>query len=117
MWLTGGFAAAASEVPVGGGNDALLALIGGIAVAVIGGATTVLVASINSRNTKTAPSPPAPSGAGSGGDMAFRDFVVGELAVARRRDDDGDERDEIQDRRLDQIERVLDLDNPEWRHR
>lgn len=112
MWHIGGLLAA--EAPTSGGNDQLLVMIGGIVVAAIGAAATVLVAALN-RSNKTAPSPPGASGPGS--DMAFRDYVIGEIAVGRKRDDDGDERDEIQDRRLDQIERVLDLDNPEWRHR
>lgn len=36
-------------------------------------------------------------------------------AVLASRADDSDERDQVQDRRLDQIERVLDVDNPQWR--
>jgi hypothetical protein len=36
-------------------------------------------------------------------------------AVLTQRADDSDERDETQDRRLDVLERVLDLDNPNWR--
>jgi hypothetical protein len=46
--------------------------------------------------------------------------VVGNLrervAVLERRADDSDDRDEVQDRRLDQIEDRLDLDNPRWGH-
>jgi hypothetical protein len=38
-------------------------------------------------------------------------------AVLSARADDSDDRDEAQDRRLDQIERALDLDNVMWRHR
>lgn len=112
MWHTGALAAA-TEIPATGGNDALLALIGGIIIAAIGAAATVIVAAINTRNNRTAPSPPAPDGTP---DVPFRDFVVGELAVGRRRADDADERDEVQDRRLDQIERALDIDNTTWRH-
>ena len=36
-------------------------------------------------------------------------------AVLIARADDSDERDETQDRRLDVLERVLDLDNVNWR--
>lgn len=104
----------AAEAPATGGNDALLVMIGGIVVAALGAAATVLVAAINSRSGKP-PALPQPTPAPTA-DMAHRDYVVGRLAVHDQRLDDGDERDEIQDRRLDQLERVLDLDNPSWRH-
>lgn len=117
MWHIGGLVAASSEVPASGGSDSLLVVIGGIVVAGIGAAATVLVAAINSRNSKTTPSPPPPTATGVGVDQTFRDFVIGKLAVHDQRLDDADERDEVQDRRHDQVERVLDLDNPQWRHR
>jgi hypothetical protein len=37
-------------------------------------------------------------------------------AVLTQRADMSDDRDEAQDRRLDQIERVLDVENVNWRH-
>ena len=104
----------AAEVPATGGNDALLTVIGAVVVAAIGGAVTVIVAAMNGRN-KVSPSPPSPEPTAMG-DMPFRDYVIGKLAVHDRRLDDGDERDEVQDRRLDQIERAVDIDNIEWRH-
>lgn len=102
---------AAADPPGTGSKDELLVVAGGIVVAAIGSAGLVLSSWFSGRNKTTpAPTPVVP-------DLAWRDYVSGELAVGRRRADDGDEQDEIQDRRLDQIERVLDIDNPEWRHR
>lgn len=110
MWLTGVLAA---EVPASGGSsDQLLVMIGGIVVAALGTIGAVAVAAINNRN-KTAPSPPAALSPAS--DLAWRDYVTGELAVGRARADDSDERDEMQDRRLDHLERVLDRSHPDWR--
>lgn len=109
MWLTGVLAA---EVPASGGNDQLLVMIGGIVVAAFGMIGVVGAAALNNRN-KTAPSPPAVANPAS--DLAWRDYVTGELAVGRARADDSDERDEMQDRRLDHLERVLDRSHPDWR--
>lgn len=96
------------------GNDQLVIILGGILVAAITAGGTVLVAMVNSRANRTTPSPPSPSGeAAAGVELAH---VREELAVLRYRADDSDERDEMQDRRLDQIERVLDIENPNWRH-
>lgn len=106
MWNAWGLLAA--EAPVEAGvSDQLIVMIGGIAVAAIGAIATVLVALVNSRS-KTTPSPPPPS---DGGHVVYE-----RLAVLERRADDADERDEVQDRRLDQVEDVLDVDNPRWAH-
>lgn len=108
--------AAESPATADGQTQIILAIIGLLSVvlvAAIGGLFSLLSARAN----RTEPAPPPPSATPFPGiDLPFRDYVVGELAVNRKRDDDSDERDEIQDRRLDQIERHLDLENPEWRH-
>lgn len=106
MWTWGDVYAAAD--PVG---DQRLIILGGIIVAAITAGATVLVAIVNARANRTAPSPPAPDGAADV--VAVRE----RMAVVERRADDNDDRDDVQDRRLDQIERALDLDNPDWRHR
>jgi hypothetical protein len=74
----------------------------GIVVVTLG---TIAVQAQKSRSER----PPLP---GAGGDHELYERT----AVLRQRADDADERDEVQDRRLDQIERHLDLDNPNWRH-
>lgn len=93
MWL---LAADAPPVPQDSQTAIVLgiiALLTGVLVAVVGGVFSVLSARAN----RTEPSPPAPT---PGMDLAFRDYVVGELAVARQREDDSDERDDMQDRAL-----------------
>ena len=102
--------AASDTAPSGTGGDQLVIIIGGIVVAAITAAGTVLVAVVNSRSNRTAPAPPDPA--------VSRDAtgLHEDVAVLRYRADDNDERDDVQDRRLDQIERQLDLDNPSWRH-
>lgn len=84
---------------------AVFALLG-VVITALGG---VAVALINSRNKATA-DPPAAT-------LPLETRAYERIAVVERRMDDNDDRDEVQDRRIDQIERVLDLDNPEWRHR
>lgn len=79
-------------------------------VAVVTAAAGVIVALINSRKERTAPAPPAAS------DHDEVMHVRERIAVLEQRADDSDERDETQDRRLDQLERNADLDNPHWRH-
>lgn len=110
MWHLGGIAVAAAEMPPTGGNDALLALIGGVIIAVIGGVVTISVNLINKPKNQPAPS-------GTAVDPSWRDFVSGELAVLKRRADDNDDRDDMQDRRLEHIERAKDHDHPDWRRR
>lgn len=116
MWLTGvalAFWAVDEPVSAGTGVDQLAVIIGGIATAFIGGIVAVTVAMINARANRTAPSPPAPTS--SGASTAELVSVHEDIAVLRYRLDDNDEAREIVDRRLDQIERVLDVDNPRWR--
>jgi hypothetical protein len=108
LWHLGGLAVAA-DVPPSSGSDALLALIGGVLIAVIGGVVTISVNLINKpKNTATSSSVTVV-------EPTWRDFVVGELAVLRNRADDHDEILDVQDRRLDHIERAKDHDHPGWR--
>lgn len=103
MWL------AVADSPAG--QDAQTAIVLGV----IGLLTAVLVAVatgvfsvLTARANRTTPAPVSPMG----------DHTLFErVAVLERRADDSDERDEVQDRRLDQLERAADLDNPDWRHR
>lgn len=108
MWLHGGWASAAETTTQTGASDQLIIVIGGVVTAAIVALGGVLVAIVNRGGGKTVASPPT---AAVNGDHALYERT----AVLARRADDADERDEVQDRRLDQIERVLDLDNPEWR--
>lgn len=116
MWLHGATPWLwAQDAPTSSGTDQLVILIGGIVVAAVTAGGTVLVAVVNARANRTAPSPPAPL------------IDAGEV---RRRLDDGDEAREIIDRRLerhertqdrfgDRLERIedhLDRANPGWRH-
>jgi hypothetical protein len=109
LWLV------AADAPVQDSQTAIvlgvIALLTAVLVAVVGGVFTLL----NTRASRTTPpDQPAPPQQ-QPMDLAFRDFVVGELAVARERLDDHDEDLAIKDRRHDQVERYLDLDNPNWR--
>lgn len=109
MWLHGGLSAAAGATPAGV-NDQLIIVVGGVITAAIVALGGVLVAIVNSRGNRTTPSPPPPT--------SVDEHVLYErTAVLARRADDSDERFEVQDRRLDQLERVLDLDDPKWRAR
>jgi len=83
-------------------------MVGGVITAAIVALGGVLVAVVNSRASKTTPSPPAPHPEGVDHELYER------TAVLTRRADDADDRDEVQDRRLERIERRLDLDNHEW---
>lgn len=106
MWST--LAAEAGADPSGSLIIAVFVFLG-VVVTALG---TVVVAFINSRAaSRTAPSPPPPAGPGS---VDAR--LTERIAVLEHRADDGDERNEVQDRRLDQIEDVLDVDNPRWAH-
>lgn len=86
---------------------AVIGLLTAVLVAVIGGFFTMKTA----RASRTEPAPPTDLG------PRLDTRAYERIAVTERRMDDNDDRDEIQDRRLDQIERALDLDNPDWRHR
>lgn len=105
MWQS---VAADSSTP--GISDQLIIVVGGIITAAIVALGGVLVAIVNSRASRTTPSPPAPTP--SAGDTALYERT----AVLAQRADDADDRFDVMDRRLDQVERRLDLDNPEWRH-
>jgi len=100
----------AADVPATTGvSDQLVIMVGGVITAAIVALGGVLVAVVNSRASKTTPSPPAPHPEGA-------DHVLYErTAVLGRRADDADDRFEMMDRRVDQIERRLDLDDPKWR--
>lgn len=80
----------------------VIALLTGVLVAVVGGIFSLLSARASRSSL-----PPLLD------DVPLHERV----AVLERRADDADDRDETQDRRLDQHERVLDIDNPDWRHR
>lgn len=103
----------AADAPDGSGTDQLIIILGGVIVAAITAGGTVLVAVVNARTNRTAPSPPSPTSEPTPTVDAIH--LREDVAVLRYRADDSDERDEIQDRRLDQIERHLDMDNPRWR--
>lgn len=105
MW-----ALVAAEQPAGQDSQtqiilAIIGLLSLVLVAATGGLFSLLTAKAN----RTSPAPPPPTASSSPGvDLAFRDFVVGELAVNRKRDDDNDERDDVQDRELRDQRDVLD---------
>lgn len=106
MWLHGGILAA--ETPPAGVSDQLIIMVGGVITAAIVALGGVLVAIVNSRN-RTTSSPPAP------GTSADEHVLYERTAVLARRADDADERFEVMDRRLDQVERLLDRSDPDWR--
>lgn len=104
MWLAG-----AAQDAAAGTNELVIAITG-LLVAVVTAASGVIVALINSKKSATAPSPP--------GSDDHEDWIFARerIAVLDQRADDKDQQDEIQDRRLDQIERHLNLDRDDWRH-
>jgi hypothetical protein len=110
LWLHGEWVSAAEAPTQSGVSDQLIIMIGGVVTAAIVALGGVLVAIVNRGGAKTAPSPPGPMVAPGSDHVLYE-----RTAVLTQRADDNDERDDVQDRRLDQIERVLDLDNPEWR--
>jgi hypothetical protein len=77
----------------------------GVVFTAIGG---VIVAVFNSRNKH---------GRDFSGTTAEEDWAVirERVAVLEQRVEDYDETTDVQDRRFDQIERALELDNPNWR--
>lgn len=111
MWgplLISVMAAGAETSPPGSGE--LNVIIGGVIVAGITGLAGIIVAGLNARGNRTASTPPSPVlGADTTG-------LHERAAVLERRADDKDEQMEVVDRRLDQIERHLDIDNVRWRH-
>lgn len=99
---------------------AIIGLLSGVLVAVATGVFSLLSAKQN----RTAPAPPAPTADGrSAGHWhdevsdIRRDvsFLRERVAVVEQRSDDTDEVLDIQDRRLDHIERAKDRDHPGWR--
>ena len=76
-------------------------------VAVITAIAGVAVAMINSRRNDSDRDPHHSTAEDMG-------HIRERTAVLERRAQDSDERDETQDRRLDVIERALDLDNINW---
>lgn len=95
------------------GGDGLLAAVIGLAGLVVTGVVTVVVALIN-RSGKAVPvPPPEPEPEPEQHDITIRE----RMSILEYRADSMDRADEIRDRRLDQLERALDIDNPRWRHR
>ena len=94
------------------GGDGLLAAVIGLAGLVVTGVVTVVVALIN-RSGKAVPVPPPEPEPEPEPDITIRERV----SIIEYRADAMDRSDEIRDRRLDQLERALDIDNPRWRHR
>lgn len=105
MW-----ASVAAEAPATTGvSDQLIIMVGGVITAAIVALGGVLVAIVNTKASKTTPSPPAPV------TSADEHVLYERTAVLSRRADDSDERFELMDRRLDRIERRLDVDgHEEW---
>lgn len=104
MWLAG---AAQDAGP--SANELIIAIAGLLSV-VVTAAAGVVVALLNSKKSATAPSPPPSE------DHDDWIFARERIAVLDQRADDSDVQNEMQDRRLDQIERHLDLDREQWRH-
>lgn len=83
-------------------NALTLAIIGGLSALLVALATG-LFQLLTARQNRQGPPENAQT-------MLFE-----RTAVLSARADDSDDRDETQDRRLDVIERHLDMDNPNWR--
>jgi len=94
------------------GQTAIILGVIGLLTAVLVAVATGVFSLLSARANRTAPAPPPPLLPESDAMGHVRE----RLAVLERRADDADDRDELQDRRLDQVERHLDLDNPEYRH-
>lgn len=96
MWL-----AAAS-----GGQDAqnalVLAIVGGLSALLVALATGLFQLLAAKQNRQQTPE-------------NAQTLLFERTAVLASRADDSDDRDETQDRRLDMIERHLDMDNANWR--
>lgn len=100
MWLF------AAETPAQDSQTAIILGVIGLLTAVLVAVATGVFSVMSARASRNAAANPPDT-------IPLHERV----AVLERRADDADERDETQDRRLDQHERVLDLDNPNWRHR
>lgn len=93
------------------GGDGLLAAVIGLAGLVVTGVVTVVVALIN-RSGKAVPvPPPEPEPEPEQHDITIRE----RMSILEYRADAKDRADDVRDRRLDQVERALDLTNPRWR--
>jgi hypothetical protein len=86
---------------------AIIGLLSTVLVAALGGVASVLVARANRRANE--------DGTAHIKGLSFHDYVVGELAVNKRRLDDHDEALALFERRQDRTEAVLDIDNVNWR--
>lgn len=75
-------------------------------ISALGGVVTAAFAALVSLARRESKDPPAASGIPSHGER---------IAVLERRAEDNDERDDIQDHRLETIERALDRNHPDWR--
>jgi len=84
-------------------------MVGGVITAAIVALGGVLVAIVNSRANRTSASPPAPNA-----DSTADHVLYERTAVLSRRADDSDERFEVLDRRVDRIERRLEMDGHDW---
>lgn len=111
MWGPGLAAviAVSSETTPPGSGDQLVIILGGLLGAAITALGGIVVAGMNARAGRTEQAPPARTASLDAAGLHE------DVAVLRYRADDNDERDDVQDRRLDQIERHLDIDNPRWR--
>lgn len=102
MWL--------GAADAGGNGDALILAVWaflGIVVTTLG---TIAVQGLKGRaERRTTQSPPAPV------DNASLIQLAKDIGQLDERASDSDDRDEMQDRRLDRIERHLDLSDPDWR--
>lgn len=115
MWLYGELLGA--DAPPAGVSDQLIIMVGGIITAALTLLGGVLVAMVNSRSNRTAPSPPAPTTGNS-------DHVLYErTAVLTRRADDADDRFHVMDlartkdrEDLDDVLDYLDHRDPGWRN-
>jgi hypothetical protein len=92
------------------GGDGLLAAVIGLAGLVVTGVVTVVVTIIN-RGGKTLPAPDPEPDPTPETDLTLRE----RMSILEYRADATDRAGEIRDRRLDQLERTLDLTNPRWR--
>lgn len=106
MWL----AAAADPSAQDGETAIILAVIGALSLVLVA-AVSGLFALLSAKANRTAPAPPPPTAAPNPDGISV---IRERIAVLERRADDSDERDDVQDRRLNRIEDRLDLDDPRW---
>lgn len=106
--------AAAEQTANQDGQTAIILGVIGLLTAVLVAVATGVFTLLSAKAGRTAPAPPPPVTNVVDGDMAG--LLRERVAVLEDRADDSDDRDAVQDRRLDQLERHADLDNPEWRH-